>query len=113
MLFRSLWRPAHAAGAVLTYARAAAALAVSVDVVGARDDMDYGLEDGVTRVRLPAHTRVDVSATLPLLGRPAAAGLAATLRIENLLGARYEEVRGFPARGRAILVGLRAEGGIP
>jgi outer membrane receptor protein involved in Fe transport len=75
--------------------------------------MDYGLENVVTRVRLPAHTRVDASATLPLLGRPAATGLAATLRIENLLGARYEEVRGFPARGRSILVGLRAEGGIP
>jgi vitamin B12 transporter len=110
---RLLRRPAHAAGAVLTYARGAAALAVSVDVVGARDDMDYGVETVVARVRLPAHARVDASASLPLLGRPAAPGLAATLRIENLLGARYEEVRGFPARGRTILVGLRAEGGLP
>ena len=110
---RLLRRPSHAAGAVLTWARAAAALVLSVDVVGSRDDMDYSLDNVVTRVRLPAHTRVDASATLPLLGRPAATGLATTLRIENLLGARYEEVRGFPARGRTILVGLRAEGGIP
>lgn len=109
---RLLRRPTHAAGAALSYARAATSVTVAADRLGDRDDIDYARDDAWPRVRLPARTRVDASATLALLGRPAAAGLVATIRVENLVNARYEDVRGFPAPRRTILIGLRAEGGL-
>ncbi len=34
--------------------------------------------------------------------------LAALVRIDNLFDARYQEVLGFPARGRTLWLGLRA-----
>jgi len=73
--------------------------------------MDYA---GATaaRVSLPAHLRADASATLPLRAERRGPDLAASVRVENLTGARYEEVRGFPARGRTIFVGLRVGGGL-
>lgn len=108
---RLLRRPVHAAGVTLGAARGGAALEVSADLVGRRDDLDFsGLVPA--RVALPAHLRLDGAAAVPLLaGRRSARGLTATLRAENLLGAGYEDVRGFPARGRTLLLGIRAEGG--
>jgi len=105
-----LRRPAQAGGASLDGMVGAAAFSLAVEVVGRRDDMDYA---GATalRVTLPAYARTDASATVPLLGAGRSGGLAATIRIENLMDARYQEVRGFPARGRTLFVGLRAEGG--
>jgi vitamin B12 transporter len=105
-----LRRPAHAAGGSLSFAKGGVALWGGAELVGRREDMDYA---GTlpARVVLPAYLRVDASAAIPLLGRPGGSGLVASLRVENLLGARYEEVRGFPARGRTVFVGLRAEGG--
>ncbi len=105
-----LRRPAHAGGVSLAYARGAASLWADAELVGRRQDMDYAAATPV-RVALPSYLRVDASAALPLLGRAGGAGLQATLRAENVLDARYEEVRGFPARGRTLFVGLRAEGG--
>ena len=91
-------------------ARRAAACRRRWTLVGRRDDMDYAGAAPV-RVRQPAYARIDVAGSAPVLGRGGATGLVATVRVENLLGARYQEVRGFPARGRTVLVGLRAEGG--
>ena len=106
-----LRRPAHAAGASLEAAARGAVVSVSAELVGRRDDMDYGSGFGAARVRLPAHTRMDAALSAPLLGRADGARLDASLRVENMWGARYEEVRGFPARGRTLFAGLRAEGG--
>jgi vitamin B12 transporter len=106
-----LRRPAHAAGGSLSYAARAATLWAGVELVGRRDDMDYAAAVPV-RVVLPAYLRVDAAGTWPLFGRAGGTGLAATARVENLWGARYEEVRGFPARGRTVFLGLRAEGGL-
>jgi len=105
-----LRRPAHAAGVALGWSRAGTAVQASGEVVGRRDDMDYSAPTPV-RVRQSAYARVDISGALPLLGGQGSAGLAATVRAENLFGTRYQEVRGFPARGRTVLFGLRAEGG--
>jgi len=105
-----LRRPAHAGGAALDAALGAVAFSLDVGVVGRRDDMDYSGPTAL-RVTLPASARADASATVPLLGARRGSGLAATARVENLTGARYQEVRGFPARGRTLFVGLRAEGG--
>jgi vitamin B12 transporter len=105
-----LRRPAHAAGGGLSLARNGVVLWGDAELVGRREDMDYAGAAPV-RVVLPAYFRVDASATVPLVGRGGAAGLVATVRIENVLGARYEEARGFPARGRTLFAGLRAGGG--
>ena len=77
--------------------------------VGDRDDEDFSTYPG-TRVTLPSYLRVDVAGEWALLaghGRR----LSATLKVENLLDRRYEQVLGFPARGRALFVGLAASGG--
>jgi outer membrane receptor protein involved in Fe transport len=105
-----LRRPAHSAGVALGWSRAGTAVHASVDVVGRRADMDFSAPSPV-RVRQPAYARVDLSGTVPVLGRGGPAGVVATVRVANLFGARYQEVPGFPARGRTVLVGLRAEGG--
>ena len=105
-----LRRPAHAAGVALGWSRGATAVNASLDAVGRRDDMDYSAPAPL-RIRQPAYVRVDVAGAVPVLRRAGAAGVVATARVVNLFGARYQEVRGFPARGRTVLVGLRAEGG--
>ena len=105
-----LRRPAHAGGISASYARGGASLWAGAELVGRRQDMDYGVAVPV-RVALPAYVRVDASAEVPLRRRGPGAGLAVTVRADNALGERYEEVRGFPARGRTLFVGLRAEGG--
>jgi vitamin B12 transporter len=105
-----LRRPAHAGGASLAEVVGGATLWFGLEVVGRRDDMDYSGASAV-RVTLPAYARADASATLPLRAERRGPDLAATVRVENLTGAHYEEVRGFPVRGRTIFVGLRVEGG--
>jgi vitamin B12 transporter len=105
-----LRRPAHAAGVSLGWAVAGGGLWLAAEYVGRRDDVDYTGGAG-RRVTDPDYVRVDAAGWLPLLGRRGGAALLATLRIEDLWDARYEEVRGFPARGRTIFVGLSAEGG--
>ena len=106
-----LRRPAHAGGASLAEAVGGATIGLGLEVVGRRDDMDYSGASAV-RVTLPGYARVDGSATLPLRAERRGPGLALAARVENLMGARYEEVRGFPARGRTLFVGLRVDGGM-
>ena len=107
-----LRRPAHSGSATVTSAlggRAGASL--SAYWVGRRADEDYS---GATpaRVTLPAYVRVDLAGHLELRrSRGAAPSVTATLKAENLLDARYEEVLRFPARRRAVYVGLKLEGG--
>ena len=79
--------------------------------MGRRADEDFS---GATpaRVTLPAYVRVDLAVDVVLRrGRGAAPGVAATLKLENALDARYEEVLRFPARRRAAYVGLKLESG--
>ena len=82
---------------------------VTAQYVGDRDDEDFSTFPG-TRVTLPSYVRVDVAGQWVLLaghGR----SLAATLKVENLFDARYEQVLHFPARRRALLVGVRLGNG--
>src|SRR6266571_1643959 len=85
--------------------RGAASLAAVF--IGDRDDYDYGTFPAA-RGPLPPHTRLDVAGTYDLVpSRGTAPGLALAARIENLLDARYEDVKNFPARGRTLLFGGR------
>jgi len=71
--------------------------------VGRRQDIDFNAGG---RVTLPAYGRVNVSARYPLtLLGGVASGLSLDARVENALDAHYQEVRGFPARGRTVILG--------
>jgi vitamin B12 transporter len=72
-----------------------------VRVVGARDDRDYSGWPA-KRVVLPRYTTLDLGLEMPLGER-----LRVSLRADNLLDARYEEVQGYPAPGRSLAVGGR------
>ena len=76
---------------------------LAVTYTGRRDDRDFSTFPA-TPVELPSWTRVDVGVTQPFeLG----AGFEFRVRIENLLGASYEEIANFPAAGRSLTIGLR------
>jgi len=107
-----LRRPAHAGSATAAAAlgpRAGASL--TAYWVGRRADEDYS-GAAPARVALPAYVRFDLAGHVELVrGHGAAPSVTATLKAENLLDARYEEVLRFPARRRAVYVGLQLEGG--
>jgi vitamin B12 transporter len=112
-----LRRPAHS-GSLSVDGRLAARASggASVLVVGEREDLDFRNADPVTfaprRAVLPAYARVDIGGEIDLAPRAGARpGLALTLRVENLFAARYAEVLYYPARGRTVLLGVRATSG--
>jgi vitamin B12 transporter len=109
---RLLRRPAHQASVAATYRAGGATASVTAQYVGERDDEDFSVFPGA-RVVLPAYVRVDLAGAVPLVRAAGARpGVTATWRFENLLGARYEQVLHFPARGRAFFAGVRLEGGM-
>jgi vitamin B12 transporter len=72
--------------------------AASLVWIGRRTDLDP-----VTFARVPqaGFVTADLAVTVPL-----APGLAARVRVENAADRRYEEVRGYPAPGRRLIVGI-------
>jgi vitamin B12 transporter len=106
---RLLRRPAHSAALDASWRLSERGrLGATLLHVGERVDADFR-SFPFSRVALPSYTRLDVSAEASLLRR-SGGGLAATLKVENLAGASYQEVLGFPARGRSVLLGARLEG---
>jgi vitamin B12 transporter len=78
-----------------------------VDHVGDRDDRDFS-GSTTARVTLPSYTRVDANVEYRLVSRSTTVfDVTLTGRIENLFGVEYQEAVGFPARGRALVVGAR------
>lgn len=84
-----------------------ASLGLALNYVGDRDDRDFSAAPRA--VVLPAYAKVDVSGALPL-GRTNRQRTAFTLtaRIENVFDTRYEQVYGYRAAGRVVLIGGRA-----
>jgi vitamin B12 transporter len=101
-------RPSHSGSLRLGHAVGSRGTTSLVAVfTGDRDDYDYSALPAA-RVTVPPHTRVDLSGAFQLSrGRGTLPGVALTTRIENVLGARYEDAKNFPARGRTLLVGGR------
>ena len=97
-------RPSHAGSLRLgsTFAARGSA-SLSAMFTGDRADFDYSTYPSPP-VTLPPHTRVDAAATYALIRGPAP-GLAVNARIENLLDARYEDVKNFPAARRTLWLG--------
>ncbi len=103
-----LRRPEHAFTATASVsAQERLTLDLGLRHVGAREDRDFAVWSAAPVV-MPAYSTVDLGANLRLAGgRGRRAGVALTVRAENLLGAGYEEVWGFPAPGRGVYVGGR------
>ena len=101
-------RPTHSGRATVSYRLHGASLGSTVTYIGKRADIDFA-QFPSPRVSLPAYTRFDLSGEAPL-GRLAAGQLLLTARVENVFDRSFEEVLHFPAPGRTILVGGRANG---
>jgi vitamin B12 transporter len=77
---------------------------LAVTYTGRRDDRDFSTFPA-TPVELPAWTRVDVGFIKPF---EMGARFELRVRVENLLGASYEEIANYPAAGRSLTIGVRA-----
>ena len=100
-------RPSHSGTVVVMYSRPmSAGVGVALNFVGKRADTDFA-QFPSPRVTLPAYTKLDFSAELPvaLRGR---SRLTLNARVENALNKRYEDVLHFSAPGRTLLIGARA-----
>lgn len=122
---RLLRRPLHSLDAGLAYRAAAGRLELRVHRAGTREDVYYAPDFSATRVTLPSYLRADLSGEASLGGRATGLpALTATVRVENVLDARYTEAAGFNfdfartdaaalgqtgyrAMPRRVLVGLR------
>ncbi|UCD23937.1 MAG: TonB-dependent receptor [Gemmatimonadota bacterium] len=107
---RLLRRPTNhvAAYGQYRFLRDRALFGVRVDYVGDRDDRDFSAFP-TTRITLPSYARVDVNAEYTLVSRRSAFfEFTLTGRVENVFDAEYQEVIGFPARGRVVMVGGKA-----
>lgn len=111
---RLLRRPTHTASLTGGYRQRPVTASMTLTVIGERTDLFFppGSFSG-QRVELPAYATVDVTGEFDLRRAGPMPGLTATLRVENLLDAEYEAVRGFASRGRTVFVGLRAPFGTP
>jgi vitamin B12 transporter len=100
-------RPSHSGSLVVSYSRPrAAGFGVALNFVGKRADTDFA-QFPSPRVTLPAYTKLDISAEIPVTAR-GRGGLTLNARLENALNKRYEDALHFPAPGRTILIGARA-----
>jgi outer membrane cobalamin receptor len=69
--------------------------------VGERADRDFA-QYPPAPVTLPAYVRVDVAGVLPVRG-----AVSLIVRGDNVLGADYQDIAGFPAPGTTFFAGLR------
>ncbi|MFL5478976.1 MAG: TonB-dependent receptor plug domain-containing protein [Gemmatimonadaceae bacterium] len=102
-----LRRPTHSGSVTLSYGHPGRFdLGTSINYVGKRPDLDFS-QFPSPRVTLPAYTKVDLSAEVPIINQHFG-GFTLTGRVENLFDKHYEDVLNFPAPGRVILIGGRA-----
>lgn len=105
---RLLRRPSILAASTLAIDLPGSATAdLALTYTGRRDDRDFSTFPA-TPVVLPSWTRVDIGVTRSLVLDWTGARLALMLRLENVLGAGYEEIVNYPAAGRSLTIGVRA-----
>jgi vitamin B12 transporter len=104
---RMLRRPTGAVSLGARYVAERATLGVNLRHVGARDDRDFSTYPA-TPVTLASYTKVDF-ATAWTIGRGDSMmpDVTLTCRVANLFDREYQEVFGFPVRGRTVMVGGR------
>ncbi|MBA3657827.1 MAG: TonB-dependent receptor [Gemmatimonadaceae bacterium] len=98
-------RPTHSGNLSASIARRLWDLSAVANYVGKRPDIDFAQFPSPT-LTLDPYTRLDLSGSISL--QFARTGTwAATFRVENVTDRAYQEVFGFDAPGRIVLVGLR------
>ena len=103
-----LRRPKSSASAGLDWHPRFATLDAQATYVGTRDDRLFLYAAPYVRnVTLPAYTKVDVAADVPIAPRRGARVAALTLRVDDLFGASYQQVAGYASPGRVVLAGVR------
>jgi len=108
---RLLRRPTHAAAVHARWDGGPVGAYGALRWNGSRADADFSAFPAV-RVELPAFTVVDAAVTLRPFRRRASLGASAIeLQVRNVFGTDYQMAHGFPAQGRAVLVGIRVGGG--
>lgn len=108
---RLLRRPSVTAGGGVQLALPGrSTLDLAVRYTGTRDDRNFAAFPAKPVV-LPAYSRVDLGFAGPILPAWNAADVVVSIRLENALGAVYQEVFGYPAPGRALSIGLRVGAG--
>ncbi len=107
-----LRRPRRSASAGISYADPrGASLSLTARHAGKRPDFDFRTFPS-PRVMLPAMTIMDAAASLPLSAGGRRTPLQLTVRVDNVLDQRYQEVFNFESPGRRILLGGRIETGM-
>jgi len=103
---RLLRRPTNMAHVGATYAFGGrATVNADLRLVGSREDRDFSTYPA-TPVVLGRYENATAGARVRVWGGPGAGpALHLTFRGENLLNEAYEEVNGFPAPGRTLLIG--------
>ncbi len=108
---RLLRRPDHAASVAASRVARWGSASVTAYWVGDRLDENFATYPAA-RVTLPAYLRLDAAAELDVAAaRGARPDVGLTLKVENLLDARYQQVFNFPSRRRAVYAGVRLAGG--
>lgn len=100
-----LRRPAHTTslGAALT--ASPGTISLTANRIGSRFDLDYASYPAV-RTELDAYTTIEIAGTLNAV-EIGSSRMQIVARVENALNETYEEILGFPARGRTLYAGLR------
>ena len=106
-----LRRPQQSGAATLTWSRPRfASVSVMGSYVGERPDMDFTQFPSPV-VTLPEYVKVDLAGSYSLFRSSSnKASVDITLRVDNVLDRKYEDVFGFPAPRRTYLVGARIGG---
>lgn len=106
-----LRRPKHSGTAALNWSRAnKASFSALASVVGERPDMDFTRFPSPV-VTLPTYVKLDLAGSQNLLrGASKKSSMDLTVRVDNALDKKYQDVFGFPAPRRTWLVGARIRG---
>jgi vitamin B12 transporter len=104
---RMLRRPTDALSLGARFVSERATVGVYLRHVGDRDDRDFSTYPA-TAVTLASYTKVDLSTALTVgSAENRLPDLTITFRVANLFNREYQEVFGFPARGRTVMFGGR------
>lgn len=102
-----LRRPEWAAGVSAIVERAGGAATLAWRWVGERHDVDFR-DFPARRTTLPSYGLVDLSVAVPILRTGGERATAwGFVRGENLLDATWDQIVGFPGRGRTLVGGVR------
>jgi vitamin B12 transporter len=104
-----LRRPTHSGALGVSYGDAIRSFGIAAAYVGKRPDMDFSQFPSPT-LTLPSYVKLDLSARSRVLALSPGNELSLTARLENALDKKYQDVIGFPAPGRVILVGASISG---